>query len=192
MREWIESQTEDLSALVARLRRDGAAMEAIEKICAVVVDTLRGGGKLLTLGNGGSAADALHLAEELIGRYRGDRPPLPALCLSADGTALTCIANDYGFDAVFSRQVEALARRGDALVVFSTSGRSANVVEALHAARQRGAITIGLLGRDGGEAAPLCDYRVVVPHDDTARIQEIHGLLLHLICEAVERSFLPA
>lgn len=145
------------------------------------------GGLLATCGNGGSAAEALHLAEELTGRYRSTRAPRRAVCLAADGPALTCIANDFGFEHVFSRQAEALLRPGDALVAFSTSGRSRNIVLALETARSRGAVTIGLLGGDGGTCAALCDEAIIVPWRDSAFVQEAHQVLLHLICERLER-----
>jgi D-sedoheptulose 7-phosphate isomerase len=158
----------------------------IERLGRRVRDALAGGGKLLTCGNGGSAAQAMHLAEELIGRYKRDRRPFAAICLNADPTALTCIANDYGFDEIFARQVEGLARPGDALIVFSTSGNSPNVVRALKTAKERGIETIGLLGKGGGECAPLCDEALVVRSAETECIQEAHQVVLHMILEAVE------
>jgi D-sedoheptulose 7-phosphate isomerase len=175
-----------LDTSIATLRALAAQSEQIEAIAARVLDTVLGGNLLLTCGNGGSATDAQHLAEELIGRYRTNRRPLPAVALTADSAALTCIANDFGYDDVFARQVEALARPGDLLVCFSTSGNSPNVVAALHAARGRGAGTIALVGKDGGAAKGLADLALVVAHDDTARIQEAHLQVLHYICEVVE------
>lgn len=157
----------------------GAFVEAMRSVLAR-------GGLLATCGNGGSAAEALHLAEELVGRYRSSRRPLRAVCLAADPTALTCIANDFGFDQVFARQVDALLGPGDALVVFSTSGRSPNVVQALEVARRRGAGTFGLLGGEGGACRPLCDHALVVPLSDSAFVQEAHQVVMHLCCEAVE------
>ena len=133
------------------------------EIGSALLTVLDGGGTIYTAGNGGSAAQAIHLAEELIGRYRGDRPPCRAVCLNADPAALTCIANDYGFESVFSRQAEALVRGGDALLVLSTSGRSGNIVRGLEAARAGGGLTAGLLGRDGGDCLDLCDHPLVVP-----------------------------
>ncbi len=189
---WIQAQLDAAARLFADLRADARLGADLAAIAAAVVDGFARGARLLTLGNGGSAADAQHLAEELIGRYRGDRRPLPAICLTADGAALTCIGNDYGFEQIFARQVQALARPGDLVLVFSTSGHSANVLAALEAARAAGAITLGLLGRDGGPAAALCDLSLIVPHADTARIQEAHGLALHVICEAVERALAGA
>ncbi len=157
----------------------------------LIVERLRSGGTLYSAGNGGSAAQAMHLAEELIGRYRGNRKPVAAMCLNADPTALTCIANDFGFEQVFARQCEALVRPQDVLVVFSTSGKSANIVNGLKMAKARGAFTVGLLGKDGGVCKPLCDRALVVatnPHD-SAFIQEAHQVMLHLICEAAEVAF---
>lgn len=151
-----------------------------------LVETLRGGGKVLSCGNGGSAADALHLAEELTGRYRANRKALAAVCLAADPTALTCISNDFGFERVFSRQVEALARPGDLLVGFSTSGKSANVLEALRAARGAGARSILLAGGDGGTCGDAADLAILVPSSSGARIQEVHTVILHHWLERVE------
>ena len=181
IRDRIEASAKTIAAL-----REQAAI--IERAADAIVRTLGAGGKVLTCGNGGSAAEALHLAEEMIGRYRDERPPLSALCLNADPTALTCIANDFGFDAVFARQVEGLGRSGDTLVVFSTSGRSPNIRLALEAAKAIGMTTIGLLGKDGGACGPLCDVPLIVKSDDTAHIQESHQVVMHLLLEAVEAS----
>jgi D-sedoheptulose 7-phosphate isomerase len=175
-----------LDASVATLRALASQAGQVEAIAARVRDTVLGGNLLLTCGNGGSATDAQHLAEEMVGRYRSNRRPLPAVALTADSATLTCIANDFGYDEVFSRQVEALARPGDLLLCFSTSGNSPNVLAALRAARGRGAGTIALLGKDGGAAKNLADLPLVVAADDTARIQEAHLQVLHYICEVVE------
>jgi D-sedoheptulose 7-phosphate isomerase len=182
-RDVISDRIDGSLAAITSLREQAAAIRAlIEALRA----RLRSGGTLYTAGNGGSAAQALHLAEELIGRYRDDRPPVRALCLNADPTALTCIANDYGYEHVFSRQCEALLGAGDALVALSTSGRSENVVKALQVARDRGALTVGLLGRDGGRCGALCDHVVVVGSADSAHVQEAHQVVIHLICEMME------
>jgi D-sedoheptulose 7-phosphate isomerase len=162
--------------------------QQIERIAVMVRDTLLEGRTLLTCGNGGSATDAQHLAEELIGRYRANRRALPAIALTADSAALTCIANDFGYDAVFSRQVEGLARPGDLLLCFSTSGNKPNISAALRAARACGAGTIALLGKDGGAARGLADQVLVVASDDTAHIQAAHLFVLHYICELVEHA----
>ncbi|MCX7887089.1 MAG: SIS domain-containing protein [Verrucomicrobiae bacterium] len=161
-----------------------------ERIAAAMVETLRSGGKILTCGNGGSAADALHLAEELVGRYRRERQSWPAICLNADPTLLTCIGNDYGFDAVFSRQIEGLATENDLLICFSTSGNSANVLRAIETARSRGIKSVALLGKGGGAAKGKADIELIVDAADTARIQEAHGFLLHALLERVECELL--
>ena len=174
----------DASCAVIRSLADQA--KAIEHIAGCVRDALLAGQMVLTCGNGGSATDAQHLAEELIGRYRSNRRPLPAVALTADSAALTCIANDFGYEEVFARQVVALARPGDLLVCFSTGGNSPSILAALGAARTRGARSIALLGKDGGTARELADLALVVASADTARIQEAHLQILHFICETVE------
>ena len=181
-----------LDAGLAVLQSLAGQAQQIEQIAATVRDVLLAGRTLLTCGNGGSATDAQHLAEELIGRYRANRRALSAIALTADSAALTCIANDFGYDAVFSRQVEGLARPGDLLLCFSTSGNSPNISAALRAARGRGAGTIALLGKDGGAAGGLADQALVVASADTAHIQAAHLQILHYICELVEVAVLRA
>lgn len=154
-----------------------------------LVLTLKAGGKILTAGNGGSAAEALHMSEELVGRFRTNRPSLPAVALVADSTALTCIGNDFGFDRIFSRQIEGLGKAGDVLVLFSTSGRAANLVLALEAAHAKGMKTLCLLGQDGGKLAGRGTWEIIVPGTETARIQEAHQVLLHIFLEIVEAAF---
>lgn len=183
---WIEDRLAGSLDAIESLR---AHIRTIDRLAATIVRTLQQGGTIFTCGNGGSAAEALHLAEELIGRYRGNRPSCRAVCLNADPTALTCIANDFGFDEVFARQLEGLARPHDALVVFSTSGNSQNLVQALERGRQAQVRTIGLLGRNGGKCLALCDEHLIVEATDSAHIQEAHQVVMHLLCEAVERSF---
>ena len=179
-----------------RLQMARMATESLESLrpqiaeaCDVLVGTLEAGGMVLTCGNGGSAAEALHLAEELSGRYRTNRKALRAVSLCADPTALTCIANDFGFDQVFSRQVEALGRPGDLLVVFSTSGKSPNLLRALHAAKNQGIATLGLLGGEGGPALEHCAHSIVVRGVDGAAVQEAHQMIMHMLCEACENRF---
>lgn len=172
--------------LIDVLRAFAPQAPEVDALAMIVAEALVAGRTLFTCGNGGSAADALHLAEEMVGRYRTDRRPLAAVCLNADVGALTCIANDFGYGAVFARQLIALARPGDVLVVFSTSGNSENILQALHAARERGVTSIALLGKGGGAARRLADHAIVVPSANSARIQEVHGLILHAICEEVE------
>ena len=169
---------------------DGRNATTLGLAADMLAQALRDGGKVLACGNGGSACDAMHFCEELTGRYRADRPPLAAISLTDVGH-ITCVANDYGFDEVFARGVRALGRRGDVLVALSTSGNSENIVRAVAAAREAGMETIGLLGRDGGKLAGVCDLEWIVPGvpagTPTAdRIQEVHMLVLHALVEGVE------
>lgn len=163
----------------------------IEAACTVFTQTLQQGKKILLFGNGGSAADAQHLAAELTGHFRCERQGLPAIALSTDTSALTAIGNDYGYERIFSRQVEALAVSDDLLLGISTSGNSANVNEALRLGRSRGCATLGLTGNDGGAMPELCDVCLVVPENDTARIQEMHILIGHILCQISECSLFP-
>jgi D-sedoheptulose 7-phosphate isomerase len=178
----------ELRDVLDRLNELSAAVEITGNL---LVQSLDSGHKLLTCGNGGSAADALHMAEELTGRYLRERRALPAICLNADVTALTCIGNDYGFERIFSRQIEALGQAGDVLVAFSTSGNSRNIILALETARTKGLITILVSGKDGGSAKPLSDHALVVPSATTARIQEVHTLVMHQWLEAIDLHFTP-
>jgi len=182
----------DLASTVTEACRTLQGLNAqaavFEKIATRVIQTLQAGGKLLTCGNGGSAADAMHLAEELVGRYSRTRRSLPAICLNADPTLLTCIANDFGFEVVFARQIEGLAGKNDLLIVFTSSGNSPNIVKALEAARQRGLSSVALLGKDGGAAKGKADLELIVAGQNTARIQEAHTLLLHALLDAVEAA----
>jgi D-sedoheptulose 7-phosphate isomerase len=148
--------------------------------------TLVSGGKLLACGNGGSAADASHLIAEILIRFRDERRPFPAISLNADGAVLTAGGNDYGYDEIFARQIRGLGRPGDALIVFTSSGKSPNIVRALGAAREVGMKSIALLGRDGGACAGKADVEIIVRNDVTARIQEVHHFLLHALCEMIE------
>jgi len=163
-----------------------AVLPTLEDVAQRLISSLGAGGRLYTFGNGGSAADAQHLAAELIGRYLRNRRPLPAVALSVDPSVLTCIGNDYGFDDAFARQVEALAEPGDIVAGFTTSGRSANVVAGLAAGRARGATTVAFTGHDPGPAGAQADLVLAVPSATTARTQEMHVLLLHLLSERVD------
>lgn len=158
----------------------------IEAAARLAADALFSGNKILVCGNGGSAADAQHIAAEYVGRFKRERKAWPALALTTDTSVITCVGNDYDFESVFSRQVEGLGHPGDILIGISTSGNSRNVVRAVEAARDKGMRTIALLGRDGGLIKPLVDLPIVVPSVDTARIQEVHITIGHLICELVE------
>jgi len=154
--------------------------------CMIACETIKGGGKILLFGNGGSAADAQHIAAELVGRYKKDRAALGAIALTTDTSALTAIGNDYGYEYVFVRQVEALAKEGDTLIGISTSGNSENVLRALHKGKELGCKTIGLSGKGGGKMGRVCDLNIVVPSNDTARIQEMHIMIGHIISQAIE------
>ena len=153
-------------------------------------DCLSNGGKLLLMGNGGSAADCQHIAAELIGRFKKERKAIPALALTVDSSSLTALGNDYGFDTIFARQVEALAAPNDAVLGISTSGNSINVILGLNTARELGAKTIGLMGNDGGSMKDSVDIGIIVPSDDTARIQEVHISIGHIICEIIEQELI--
>lgn len=165
------------------LEREGHLLASTGRALA---RSLAAGRKILVCGNGGSAADAQHFAAELVGRYLYDRPALPAVALTVDSSILTAVGNDYGFESVFARQVEALGQEGDCLIAISTSGNSPNIVKAILAARQQKMPVIGLSGKDGGGMAGLCDYFFCVPSQTTPLIQEIHGALVHLLCRLVD------
>ena len=154
----------------------------------ILVDALKDGHKVLLCGNGGSAADAQHIAAELTGRYKTERRGLPGIALTTDTSALTAIGNDYGYHRVFDRQVEALAHEGDVLIGISTSGNSANIISALRLAKELGCKTLGLSGRDGGSMNEICDINLVVPSNDTPRIQEMHILFGHTLCQIIDNE----
>jgi len=163
--------------------------EPVARGGALLAESLKSGGKALACGNGGSAADAQHFAAELVNRFEAERPPLAGIALTTDSSTLTSIANDYAYQQVFSKQVRAIGRRGDVLLAISTSGNSANVIEALHVAHELGVRVIGLTGNGGGKMAPLLtahDVHICVPHKNTARIQEVHLLVLHCLCDAID------
>jgi len=164
----------------------GAIVPVVEKAGEIIADTFERGNKILICGNGGSAADAQHLAAEFVGRYEAERKGLPAIALTTDTSAITALANDYSFDRIFSRQVEALASEGDLLIAISTSGNSPNVIAAVMAARDRGCTVIGMTGASGKKLASLCDECIVVPATRTARIQEVHITIAHIWCEILD------
>ena len=159
-------------------------LDAAQKI----QDRLEAGGKLMLMGNGGSAADAQHIAAELVGRFKKERKAIPALALTVDTSSLTALGNDYGFDTIFERQVEALANKNDTVIGISTSGNSENVVRAINKANSIGAFTIGLLGNDGGKLKDAVNLPIIIPSNDTARIQEVHITIGHIICEIIEED----
>jgi D-sedoheptulose 7-phosphate isomerase len=180
---------------VVRVLKDAAAAHermtagasSVVAVADAIARSLKAGGSVLVFGNGGSAADAQHFAAELVGRYEKERRAWPALALTTDTSALTAIGNDYGFDRVFARQVEALGRQGDVAIGISTSGNSPNVLKALEAAAERGMITVAMTGK-GGKAGALAAHHIAVQEERTARIQEVHATVLHVICELVEQE----
>ena len=182
----IRRVVEESAALKMRFFAESTPL--LLEVGAKMAESVLGGGRVLAFGNGGSAADAQHLVGELVGRFRADRPAVSALALTTDPTVVTAVSNDMGFETVFRRQVEAHGRRGDVAIGISTSGRSPNVLEGLRAARERGMVTVGLTGNGGGAIADLVDHLVDVPHEDTARIQEVHVMVLHVLCQVVEES----
>jgi D-sedoheptulose 7-phosphate isomerase len=191
-----EAQTSGTQALIlASIRETARNLEAletmaplIERIAERLIGVLKNGGKVMFCGNGGSAADSQHLAAELEGRFLIDRRPLAAIALTTNTSTLTAIGNDFGFDSVFERQVCGLGTAKDALVGISTSGNSSNVLRALQAARESGILTVGFSGQGGGQMTPLCDFCLCVPSLSTPRIQEMHILAGHIICDIVERA----
>jgi D-sedoheptulose 7-phosphate isomerase len=183
--------TDRISTIVAesidaKQRFFAAHADEVERAAEMIAAALKSGGKLLVFGNGGSAADAQHIAGELVNRFLQKRRGLPAIALTTDGGVITCIANDTGFENVFSRQIEALGNEGDVCLAISTSGQSANIIAACEQARSHKIKVIGLLGRDGGGVAAVCDLALIVANDDTQRIQETHNLIGHILCELIE------
>ena len=178
--------SEHLKTAQATLEYIAEPLETAVKLC---IDSLYSGGKILIFGNGGSAADAQHIAAEMVGRYKVERKGLAAIALTTDTSALTSIGNDYGYNHVFDRQVEALANEGDVVIGISTGGSSGNVISGLQTAKELGCKLIGFSGRDGGEMNSLCDVNLVVPAEDTPRIQEMHIVIGHTICHLIDQAF---
>jgi D-sedoheptulose 7-phosphate isomerase len=186
----VEESFETALDLLTGFTADPENLETTVRIARMIGGAFEAGNKVIVFGNGGSAADAMHFAEEFTGRYRKDRRALPAIAL-ADPTHITCVGNDYGFDHIFARGVEAHGKPGDIAVGLSTSGDSPNVANALDKAREIGLHTVALLGKDGGSIAGTCDLELVIPGATSDRIQEIHMLILHIVIEAVERFLFP-
>lgn len=176
--------------LISTMAEDRHLCDTLAAAAAACVTCLKGGGKILLAGNGGSAADAQHIAAELVGRFAFDRPGLPAIALTTDTSILTAVGNDYGFDRIFDRQVQALGRKGDLFIAYSTSGSSKNIVQALDVARAQGLVTIGLTGAMGPKSpmAPRCGHLLAVPSETTAHIQEGHLVLGHTLCGLIENE----
>jgi len=186
MQQFVSRQLQEHLALFHTIEAE--LTTPIRQLAERLIETFRIGNKLLIMGNGGSAADAQHFAGEIISRFRMERPALPAIALSTDTSIITAIGNDYGFERIFSRQVEALAVPGDAVIGISTSGNSPNVQRALQVAREAGCTTIGLLGKDGGSIKSLCDIPLIIPSNDTPRVQEGHITVIHILCDLIEQG----
>jgi D-sedoheptulose 7-phosphate isomerase len=191
MRETIDTQLAEAQRVLAAIRSDAALLSALEGAAQACLRCLRAGGKLLLVGNGGSAADAQHIAGEFVSRFAYDRPGLAAVALTTDTSILTAIGNDYGYELLFARQVRALGRAGDLLLGYSTSGRSPNILRAFEAAREVGLVTVGFTGNRGGPMRDLCDHLLAVPSADTPKIQEGHLVLGHIFCGLVEAEMFP-
>jgi D-sedoheptulose 7-phosphate isomerase len=184
----IAAHLEVSRAAMQRAAEDATLLTTARAIAAAMIAALQSGHKILLIGNGGSAADAQHIAAEIVGRYKLERPGYAAIALTTDSSALTSIANDYGFKQIFARQVEGLGQPGDVLLAFSTSGRSPNILAALRKARELGIVTVGFTGSRGEAMRSDCDHLLVSPSDDTPTIQQVHMAVAHGVCDAVERA----
>jgi len=188
MQTYIKDQIVASVTTKTRILEDEALLNTIEQVAKACVDVYKNSKKTLLAGNGGSAADAQHIAAELVGRYGFDRPSIPSLALTTDTSNLTAIGNDYGYDKVFSRQLEGMAQEGDLFIGISTSGNSQNVINAFESAKAKGVTTVAMVGRDGGTMAKMADFAIIVPSNDTPRIQESHILIGHIICDVIEKE----
>ena len=188
MNTFITQQIEDSYLVKQKILNDASLVALIQEIAQKAIDTYKNGNKTLIAGNGGSAADAQHIAEEFVSKFYFDRPGLASQALTTDTSILTAVGNDYGFERLFSRQIQANGSAGDMFIAISTSGNSANIIEALKECKNKGITTVGLTGEAGGKVADLCDYCIKVPSSSTPRIQESHILVGHIICSVVEES----
>lgn len=192
MKHYITAQIQEAQRVMSAMLVDDALLGRVEAAARACVQALQCGHKLLLAGNGGSAADAQHIAGEFVSRFAFDRPGLPAMALTTDTSILTAIGNDYGYDKLFARQVQAHAQTGDVLIAYSTSGRSPNVMAALQEAKSRGLVCIGMTGNRGGPMKDFCDHYLDVPSADTPKIQEGHAVLGHILCGLVEQALFKA
>ncbi len=188
MKEYIKDQIKKSYETKQAIYNDDFLLAEIEKVARKCVELYKGPNKTILAGNGGSAADAQHIAAELVGRYGFDRPSIPSLSLTTDTSNLTAIGNDYGYDKVFSRQLEGMGQSGDIFIGISTSGNSVNIINAFNSAKEKGITTVALVGRDGGEMAKLADISLIVPSNSTPRIQESHILIGHILCDIIEQE----
>lgn len=192
MRNYINSQILETQRIMATILADAALLGRVEQAAEACICAMKSGNKVLLAGNGGSAADAQHIAGEFVSRFAFDRPGLPAIALTTDTSILTAIGNDYGYDKLFARQMQAHAQKGDVFIAYSTSGKSANVIAALQEARNRGVVCIGMAGNRGGPMKELCDHYLDIPSADTPKIQEGHAVLGHILCGLVELALFEA
>jgi len=192
MRDYITGQIQETQRVVSAMLADDALLARVEAAAEACITALNNSGKILLAGNGGSAADAQHIAGEFVSRFAFERPGLPAIALTTDTSILTAIGNDYGYDKLFARQVQAHVQKGDVFIAYSTSGKSPNVIAALQEAKSRGVVCIGMTGNRGGPMKGLCDYYLDVPSADTPKIQEGHAVLGHILCGLVERALFNA
>lgn len=188
MKAYIKDQIKKSYETKQLIYENEELLNNIEDVAKRCVELYRGKNKTILAGNGGSAADAQHIAAELVGRYGFDRPSIPSLALTTDTSNLTAIGNDYGYDQIFSRQLEGMGQEGDIFIGISTSGNSENIVKAFHSAKKKGIATVALTGRDGGEMAKLADISLIVPSNSTPRIQESHILIGHILCDIIEKE----
>ncbi|MBL0708254.1 MAG: D-sedoheptulose 7-phosphate isomerase [Sulfurimonas sp.] len=188
MKNYIQNQIKKSYETKIAIYKNEDLIDKILEVSQLCVELYKGSNKTILAGNGGSAADAQHIAAELVGRYGFDRPSIPSLALTTDTSCLTAIGNDYGYDKVFSRQLEGMGQDGDIFIGISTSGNSANIINAFKSAKEKNITTVALVGRDGGEMAKIADYSLVVPSDSTPRIQESHILIGHIICDIIEKE----
>lgn len=188
MHDYITSQIDEAQRVMGAMRGDATLQASVAAAAQACITSLKAGGKVLFAGNGGSAADAQHMAGEFVSRFAFDRPGMAAIALTTDTSILTAIGNDYGYEKLFERQVQALGRSGDVLVAYTTSGRSPNILRALEAARSRGIVTVGFTGNRGGPIVELCDHLLAVPVADTPKVQEGHLVLGHILCGLVENA----
>ncbi|QFR42837.1 D-sedoheptulose 7-phosphate isomerase [Sulfurimonas sp. CVO] len=188
MKNYIKDQIKKSFETKQAIYQNEELLNKIVEVCKLCVELYKGKNKTILAGNGGSAADAQHIAAELVGRYGFDRPSIPSLALTTDTSCLTAIGNDYGYDKIFSRQLEGMGQSGDIFIGISTSGNSKNIINAFEVAKEKGIKTIALVGRDGGEMAKIADIALVIPSDSTPRIQESHILIGHIICDIIEKE----
>lgn len=192
MKNYISEQIAQAQSIMAAMFDDEGLIDSLEAATTACINSLKAGGKILLAGNGGSAADAQHIAGELVSRFAFDRPGLPAIALTTDTSILTAIGNDYGYENLFARQLQAQGCEGDIFIGYSTSGESANILCAFKEAKEKGILCIGLTGNHGGSIIDLCDYVLEVPSSDTPKIQEGHLVLGHILCGLIERSIFKA